>query len=144
MATEITAFDNIRHREQVIQLWELVFDYETAHNAPASVIDAKVAVADGLFFVAINGNTVLGTVMGGYDGHRGWIYSLAVHPDHRKQGIGSRLLAFAEEHLTSRGCVKINLQIMEDNRQVQQFYEASGYSVEQRISMGKRLLENSL
>jgi ribosomal protein S18 acetylase RimI-like enzyme len=140
MRTEIVAFDNNRHREQVIRLWERVFGYETAHNAPTLVIDKKVAVGDGLFFVAIWESTVVGTIMAGYDGHRGWIYSLAVDPAHRKRGIGSQLLSVAERQLIARGCLKINLQIMEGNEQVQAFYEANGYRVEKRVSMGKRLL----
>ena len=142
MATEIVGFDNSAHRDQVVRLWELVFGYEAPHNAPALVIDKKLAAADGLFFVALCGGVVVGTIMAGYDGHRGWIYSIAVHPDHRKRGIGSQLLSLAERHLASRGCPKINLQIMEGNEQVRAFYEASGYSVEERVSMGKRLPEN--
>ena len=143
MATEIVAFDNSTHRDQVLRLWELVFGYEAPHNAPALVIDKKLAVADGLFFVALTGSTVVGTTMAGYDGHRGWIYSMAVHPGHRKRGIGSQLLSCAEEQLVGRGCLKINLQIMHGNERVRAFYEANGYSVEERVSMGKRLSQNT-
>ena len=82
--------------------------------------------------------------MAGYDGHRGWIYSMAVHPDHRMQGIGTALLAFAEKKLSSLGCVKINLQIMEGNEDVRRFYQTNGYAVEKRVNMGKRLGENVL
>ena len=88
-ATEMVAFDNSAHRDQVVRLWERVFGYEAPHNAPALVIDKKLAAADGLFFVALTGGAVVGTVMAGYDGHRGWIYSMAVHPDHRKRAIFS-------------------------------------------------------
>lgn len=139
MATEIVAFDHSRHRDQVIRLWEQVFAYQAPHNAPSLVIDKKLAVSDDLFFVAVSAGMVVGTIMAGYDGHRGWIYSTAVHPDHRHQGIGSQLLAVAESRLASRGCLKINLQIMDDNESVRGFYAAHGYSVEKRISMGKRL-----
>lgn len=142
MKTEMVAFDNRRHRDQVVRLWELVFGYEAAHNTPSLVIDKKIEVADGLFFVALSEGIVIGTIMAGYDGHRGWIYSIAVHPDHRKHGIGTQLLSFAEKHLASLGCMKINLQIMDGNEQVQEFYEANGYSVEKRVSMGKRLPVN--
>jgi ribosomal protein S18 acetylase RimI-like enzyme len=140
MATEILSFDDSAHRDQVVRLWELVFGYEAPHNAPSLVIDKKLSVADDLFIVALIDGAVIGTVMAGYDGHRGWIYSMAVHPDHRGRAIGSQLLSFAERRLASRGCVKINLQIMEDNEQVRAFYEANGYSVEERVSMGKKLL----
>lgn len=139
VATEILSFDNSAHRDQVVRLWELVFGYEAPHNVPALVIDKKLAVADDLFFVALIDGAVVGTVMAGYDGHRGWIYSMAVHPDHRNQAIGSQLLSFAEERLASQGCMKINLQIMEGNENVGAFYEANGYCVEKRVSMGKKL-----
>ena len=87
---------------------------------------------------------VVGTIMAGYDGHRGWIYSVAVSPSHRRQGIGSRLVSHAERALTDRGCMKINLQIMEGNESVTAFYASLGYSVEKRVSMGKRVSENGL
>ena len=139
---DITEFDNLQHREQVAALWRDIFGYDTAHNSPELVIDRKCAVDNGLFFVAVRKQDVVGTVMAGYDGHRGWIYSLAVHPAHRMQGIGSALLALAERRLSSLGCLKINLQILEGNETVQRFYEANGYAAERRVSMGKRLVEN--
>ncbi len=142
MSTTIVGFENTAHRDQVVRLWELTFGYGAPHNAPGLVIDNKLAVADDLFFVAVTGGTVVGTIMAGYDGHRGWIYSMAVHPDHRKGTIGTQLLSFVEARLASLGCMKINLQIMEGNEQVRAFYEANGYSVEERVSMGKRLPEN--
>jgi len=80
--------------------------------------------------------------MCGYDGHRGWIYSLAVSPSHRRQGIGTQLVHHGERELVRRGCVKINLQIIEGNEAVVAFYSALGYSVEKRISMGKPIPGN--
>ena len=142
MSITITDFDDSAHRDQVIALWEVVFGHETAHNSPAPVIDKKLAAEDGLFFVALHGAEVIGTSMAGYDGHRGWLYSLAVHPDHRKQGFGSRLVAHAERALAARGCMKINLQIVAGNEAVAAFYETHGYVVEPRVSMGKRLAAN--
>jgi ribosomal protein S18 acetylase RimI-like enzyme len=139
MVATIAVFDNSRHRDPVVRLLEQVFGYEAAHNSPALVIDKKLAVADGLFLVALVEGVVVGTIMAGYDGHRGWIYSLAVDRDHRKQRIGTQLLSFAERQLASRGCLKINLQILDGNDKVQGFYEANGYAVEKRISMGKKL-----
>jgi ribosomal protein S18 acetylase RimI-like enzyme len=138
-SVKIIEFDNLKHRGQVVELWEEVFGYETDHNQPALVIDKKIAAGDGLFFAAVEGKIVVGTVMAGYDGHRGWIYSITVCPRHRKNGIGSAMLSFAEKKLSSLGCMKINLQIMDGNDAVEQFYHANGYSVEKRISMGKRL-----
>jgi ribosomal protein S18 acetylase RimI-like enzyme len=138
----IKCYEDAFHRRQVVALWEEVFAYEAAHNKPTLAIDKKIAVDDQLFFVALADNTVVGTVMAGYDGHRGWIYSVAVAPTHRRQGLGSRLVAHAERALISKGCVKINLQISEGNESVTAFYATLGYSSERRISMGKRIPEN--
>lgn len=138
----ITTFSDAVHRGKVIALWEAVFGYEAVHNKPALVIDKKVAVDDSLFFVALSAQEVVGTVMAGYDGHRGWIYSVAVSPAHRRRGIGSQLVRTAERALTTKGCVKVNLQIMEGNESVAAFYAALGFSIEKRVSMGKRLHEN--
>jgi len=135
-------FVNAVHRSQVVALWETVFGYEAAHNNSSLVIDKKVAVGDGLFFVAVSDNAVVGTIMAGYDGHRGWIYSLAVSPSHRRQRIGSRLVLAAEQALIDKGCMKINLQIMAGNESVASFYSSLGFSVEKRVSMGKQILEN--
>jgi ribosomal protein S18 acetylase RimI-like enzyme len=126
----------------VVALWQKVFGCEAKHNEPNMAIAKKLAVADRLFFVALQDSTLVGTVLAGYDGHRGWIYSLAVHPDWRKRRIGSALLAHAENELARRGCVKINLQIMEGNEAVAAFYLSNGYVTEKRISMGKRLPHN--
>ena len=142
MNVTIANYNDQSHRSQVIALWQTVFAYETAHNRPALVIDKKLAVQDELFFVAITDKAVVGTIMAGYDGHRGWIYSVAVCPSHRHQGIGSQLVSHAERALISKGAVKINLQIMQGNDAVTAFYESLGYSVEKRISMGKPILQN--
>jgi ribosomal protein S18 acetylase RimI-like enzyme len=138
----ITPYVDALHRSQVVALWETVFAYETAHNKPGLAIDKKLAVDDQLFFVAIADDAVVGTVMAGYDGHRGWIYSVAVAPSHRRQGVGSRLVSHAERALISKGCVKINLQILDGNESVTAFYSKLGYAVERRINMGKRIPEN--
>ena len=142
MGPIVTTFDNRLHRDQVTLLWKEVFGYEADHNAPRLVIDKKLEFSDGLFFIALKNNAVVGTIMAGYDGHRGWIYSITVSPNHQKQGIGSSLLSFAERKLSELGCMKINLQIMAGNEVVENFYMANGYKTEKRISMGKRLPKN--
>jgi len=138
----VTPYVDAIHRSQVVALWKTVFGYKAAHNNPSLVIDKKLEVDDQLFFVAVADNAVVGTIMAGYDGHRGWIYSVAVAPSHRRQRIGSRLVTHAERALTLKGCVKINLQILEENESVAAFYAALGFSVEKRVSMGKRIPEN--
>ena len=142
MNCDITAFDIAKHKDQVISLWNAVFGYEANHNAPSIVIDKKVDFNDGLFYVAVDHQAVIGTVMAGYDGHRGWIYAIAVSKAHQKKGVGSALLSFAEKRLSEKGCMKINLQIMQGNEAVEAFYQSNGYRTEKRISMGKRLEHN--
>jgi ribosomal protein S18 acetylase RimI-like enzyme len=134
---KIIPYNDRLHREQVILIWQNIFCYCEARNKPAFVIDRKLAVNDNLFFVALEQQKVIGTIMAGYDGHRGWIYALAVIPEMRKKGIGTQLLKHAEDELIIRGCVKINLQIMAENREVKEFYLKNGFCIEERISMGK-------
>ncbi|MBD8669563.1 GNAT family acetyltransferase [Pseudomonas lurida] len=131
-----------QHRAQVVALWQEAFGYDTAHNLPTLAIDKKLAVNDGLFFVATDKKTVVGTILAGYDGHRGWLYSVAVHADYRRHGLGSSLVRHAEQALTALGCMKVNLQITSGNDGVAGFYEALGYGVEPRISMGKKIVGN--
>jgi MOSC domain-containing protein YiiM/ribosomal protein S18 acetylase RimI-like enzyme len=144
--TQIKPYQDAIHRPQVIQLFRDVLGYQSGHNAPALVIDKKLAVQDGLFFVALDADAasgaVMGTVLAGYDGHRGWLYSVAVHPLHQHKGIGSALVRHAEQALTALGCMKINLQIVGGNEAVSAFYAALGYEVETRVSMGRRIDAN--
>ena len=129
----------------MVALWTGIFvdGYEAPHNDPEVSIDLKTAYDPDLFLVAVNGDRLVGTVMGGYDGHRGWIYSLAVDSNERHRGIGTELMAEAERRLKERGCLKVNLQVMPDNKGVVQFYRELGFSVENRLSMGKRLYDGS-
>jgi len=125
--------------EQVTALWTAVFGYAAPHNQPAAVIRGKLAVQRDLFFVALLDGKLVGTVMGGYDGHRGWIYCLAVAPEVRNRGIGTALIDHVETALKARGCLKINLQVLASNRGTVAFYEKLGYAVEERVSLGKIL-----
>jgi ribosomal protein S18 acetylase RimI-like enzyme len=136
---KICNYNDSEHRSDVIALWKQVFNYTDARNAPDLTIDSKLTVNDSLFFVAISENKVVGTVMSGYDGHRGWIYSLAVAPVKRNKRIGTALLTHAEIALKKLGCVKVNLQVLPSNEAVTAFYIKNGYKVEPRISMGKEL-----
>jgi ribosomal protein S18 acetylase RimI-like enzyme len=92
-----------------------------------------------LLLVAVVGDDVIGTTMAGYDGHRGWLYSVAVRADYRGTGVGALLLQGAEEKLRALGCAKINIQVTDANKAVVGFYEKLGYAIEPRISMGKVL-----
>jgi ribosomal protein S18 acetylase RimI-like enzyme len=123
----------------VIALWNEVLPPNAPHNDPATAIRKKLAVERDLFFVAVVAGAVVGTVMGGYDGHRGWVYSVAVSPQQRRRGIGRALIERLEASLVERGCLKVNLQVRTTNAAVVAFYEKLGFRVEELISMGKRL-----
>ena len=102
-------------------------------------LSASQSARSTLLLVASDGKEVIGSIMAGYDGHRGWIYALAVLPDYRFDQIATNLVIEAERQLTAIGCTKINLQIHSTNARVQQFYKTLGYETEDRVSMGKRL-----
>jgi ribosomal protein S18 acetylase RimI-like enzyme len=140
--SEIRQYEDSTDRAQVSELWRTVFGYEATHNEPALSISKKFANRDDLFFVATAGPKVSGTVMAGYDGHRGRLYAAAVHPDLRRSGLGSRLVQFAENALTAVGCMKVNLQLLASNQATADFYKSLGYTVEPRVSMGKILHGN--
>lgn len=138
----IRGYDDADERA-VIALWSTVLPDAAPHNDPATSIRQKLAVERDLFLVADLAGSVVGTVMGGYDGHRGWIYSVAVDPGHRRRGIGAALLRRLESDLRARGCLKLNLQVRATNLQVIAFYESLGFVVEPHVSMGKRLYSQS-
>ena len=123
----------------VAALWREVFADAPAHNVPEEDIRRKLAVQRELFFVAEEGGEIIGTALAGYDGHRGWVYCVAVKPSRRRRGIGAALMARVEEGLRAMGCPKLNLQVRATNREAVAFYERLGYAVEDRVSMGKRL-----
>lgn len=129
-------------RDQVEQLWARVFPDDPPWNAPGVLIDNKLRVQRELFLVAVSNDAVVGALMAGFDGVRGWIHHLAVSPDHRRRGIATALVRAAEERLGALGCPKVNLQVRATNTDVVAFYRRLGYGVEERVSMGRRLREN--
>jgi ribosomal protein S18 acetylase RimI-like enzyme len=126
--------------EGVVDMWRKVFPNAPAHNQPDQDIRRKLSVQRQLFLVAQLGFEIIGTAMAGYDGHRGWVYYVAVSPQHRRRGVGSMLMQRVEQDLAQMGCPKINLQVRATNQNVIAFYKKLGYDVEERVSMGKRLL----
>ena len=82
---------------------------------------------------------VSGSVMVGHDGHRGWLYYVAVAPDRRRQGLGRALVAAAEAWLKGRGVPKAHLMVRETNQAVADFYKRLGYDRMPRINMQKWL-----
>jgi ribosomal protein S18 acetylase RimI-like enzyme len=108
-------------------------------NDPGKDIARKLEVDPELFIVAVENGELVGSAMGGYEGHRGWVNYLAVRPDLRRQGIGRKLMLRLEGDLKARGCPKINLQIRTSNLAAVGFYRALGYAADEVVSMGKRL-----
>ena len=111
-------------------------------NDPVKDIHRKLCVQRDLFLVGTVDGRLVATVMAGYDGHRGWINYLAVAREYRKQGFGRNLMDEAEARLRAMGCPKINLQIRSSNAEVIAFYRSLGFSVDDSLSMGKRLEED--
>lgn len=135
---------SIRHfeesfRHDVIGLWEKC-GLTRAWNDPNKDIDRKLTDKNGAFFVLLLGNQLIGSVMASYDGHRGSIYYLSVDPDHQSSGLGKLLMDHCETFLQELGCPKINLFVRRGNEQVLQFYEKLGYTEDQAVPLGKRLI----
>jgi ribosomal protein S18 acetylase RimI-like enzyme len=124
---------------QVTALWECCFPDNPPRNAPGAMIAQKRSVQPELFLVGLVDERVVATAMGGYDGHRGWVYAVATDPAHRRRGHARSLLQALERALARMGCPKLNLQVRPSNHAVVEFYRALGYAVEERISMGKEL-----
>lgn len=120
-------------------LWNEVFPDNPPHSQAAVSIPDKLAHQPDLLLVAEDGGRIVGTAMAGYDGHRGWLYSIAVAPTHRRSGTGTLLVQEAEARLTALGCRKINLQVRAWNAAVTGFYASLGYVTEEMVSMGKRI-----
>ncbi|MEK8046920.1 GNAT family acetyltransferase [Ideonella margarita] len=123
----------------LIALWQAC-ELTRPWNDPAKDIRRKLDVDPAGLGVAVDERGVLvGSVMVGYEGHRGWINYLAVAPQARRHGLGRQLMAWAEALLAARGCPKVNLQIRSENTAVQAFYAALGYTDDCVMSMGRRL-----
>ena len=125
-------------RQALAGVWETVFPDNPPHNAPDLVIDEKLRV-DNLIYVAEHRTKLVGGCIAGYDGHRGWLYAVAVLPDQRRNGVGKQLVLHATDELRQLGCGKLNLQIRAGNTAVAKFYESLGFKVEERLSMGLKL-----
>ena len=122
----------------VIALWEQG-GLLRPQNDPHKDIARKLRVNPEWFLVAESEGRLVGVVMAGYEGHRGWINYLAVEPGRQRTGVGRQLMAEAERVLRAAGCPKINLQVRPENKAAIAFYERLGFVVEGAISLGKRL-----
>jgi adenylate cyclase class IV/ribosomal protein S18 acetylase RimI-like enzyme len=128
--------------EAVVDLWRRC-GLTRPWNDPRRDIARKLRVQPELFLVAQDASGIVGSVMAGYDGHRGWVNYLAVRPGMQGRGLGSSLMRRVEDELLARGCPKVNLQIRTSNAAVRAFYESIGYTVDDALSMGKRLIPDT-
>ena len=134
---KIRKFD-IDNQTAVIELWktcQLVVPW----NDPAKDIARKLKVDADLFLVGEIDGEIIATVMGGYEGHRGWINYLAVSPRQQRKGYARKIIKYLEQLIQLRGCPKINLMIRATNTEATAFYQAIGYITETSIALGKRL-----
>jgi len=131
----------IQDEAAVVELWKDC-DLIRPWNDPARDIRRKLAVRPDLFLVGVLDGQVVACVMAGYEGHRGWLNYLAVAPEHRRHGYARAMVAEAEKLLRKEGCPKINLQVRNTNQAVLEFYRRLGYSVDEVVSMGKRLVKD--
>ncbi|MES4613875.1 GNAT family acetyltransferase [Ewingella sp. CoE-038-23] len=127
--------------DEVLTLWERC-DLLRPWNDPEMDIERKQNHSPELFLVAEVGGEVVGSVMGGYDGHRGSAYYLGVHPDYRGRGIANALINRLEKKLIARGCPKINLMVRAENDAVVSMYEKLDYEIQDALTLGKRLIED--
>ncbi len=127
--------------DTVVKLWQ-VCGLTRPWNNPQLDIERKCALNDNGFLVMEEDGGIIGSVMFGYDGHRGNVYYLAVHPDCQGQQLGRQLMTYVEKQLTAQGCPKINLMVRSDNKQVLVFYQSLGYEVNAVSVLGKRLIED--
>ncbi|MDB3917495.1 GNAT family acetyltransferase [bacterium] len=125
----------------VVSLW-LHCELTVPWNNPYKDIARKLKVQPELFLVGMLDSLLIATVMGGYDGHRGWINYLAVHPDFQGLGYAQQMMENVESELRKIGCPKINLQIRSGNAKVMAFYQKLGFTDDRALSMGKRLEED--
>jgi ribosomal protein S18 acetylase RimI-like enzyme len=128
-------------REALVSLWSLCH-LTRPWNDPYRGIDRKLAVDADNLLVLEEGSRLIGSVMVGYEGHRGWVNYLAVHPDQRRWGFGRVRMAEAERRLELVGCPKVNLQVRASNRAAVEFYRQIGYAVDV-LSMGRRLEDDN-
>jgi ribosomal protein S18 acetylase RimI-like enzyme len=127
--------------QQVIDLW-MKCRLIVSSNNPMRDIQRKLRVDRDLFLVGILDNKIIATVMGGYEGHRGWINYLAVDPGYQGNGYGRLIMEAVEQRIRSKGCPKINLQVRATNKAVIRFYQSLGYTDDHVIGLGKRLEED--
>jgi ribosomal protein S18 acetylase RimI-like enzyme len=136
------SFEIARYRLEfqgaVVDLWKKC-GLIVPQNDPVVDIRKKVDYQPELFFVALLDGLVVGSVMAGYEGHRGWLNYLAVLPEYQGQGYGRKLVEKAIAELRRLGCLKVNLEVRKSNSSVIDFYMHLGFKDNEVVGLGKRL-----
>ena len=127
-----------RDAAKVIALWHAC-GLTRPWNDPQADYDLALATPTSTILVARDAGAIVASIMTGFDGHRGWVYYLAVDPAQRRHGLGRQMMAAAEEWLRAIGSPKIQLMVRGDNREATAFYKALGYDVQDVITIGRRL-----
>ena len=122
----------------LVALWEDCGLTRPWNDAVADALLALEGPATTILGIR-NEGALVGAVMVGFDGHRGWVYYLAVSPGHRRSGLGRALMAAAEDWLRDRGAPAVRLMVRQENALVAAFYRALGYETQQVATLGKRL-----
>ena len=129
-------------RKEVLTLWQEC-NLIRSKNDPQKDLGRKKGFGEELFLVLVNEDKIIGTVMGGYDGHRGIINYLGVHPNFRGNGLGRMLMRAVEQKLRDLGCPQVHLLVWSDNTEVHKFYEKTDYKKANDIVLfRKRLIED--
>jgi ribosomal protein S18 acetylase RimI-like enzyme len=124
---------------RVVDLWQAC-GLVTSYNDPALDFRFALAKTGSDILVGVDAESrIVGSVMVGHDGHRGWVYYVAASPRHRKQGIGRKMVEAAEQWLKERGVAKVMLLVRETNTQVVDFYRHIGFEAVPRVVMQKWL-----
>lgn len=132
----------LQDADAVVALWQAC-GLTRPWNDPHQDIARKLTVQPELFVVGEMNAQLMASAMFGYEGHRGWVNYLAVHPKHQGQGHARALMQWGEAQLKARGCPKINLQVRSSNAAVLAFYQRLGYADDEVISLGKRLISDT-
>lgn len=125
-------------REAVIALWQEA-GLTRPWNDSIADFDQALANPTSTILLARDDTGLTGTVMAGFDGHRGWVYYLAASPDRQGQGIGRELMKAAERWLIDLGCLRVRLMVRTDNAAANGFYEAIGYDRQDVVTLGRTL-----
>jgi ribosomal protein S18 acetylase RimI-like enzyme len=125
-------------RAAVTDLWDAA-QLTRPWNPPLDDYDRALAGASSTVLVGFEDGELVATAMVGDDGHRGWIYYVAVPAARRRRGLGAEIVGAAEDWLRERGCPKVELMVRDDNPEVTDFYEALGYVPDAVQVLGRRL-----